>query len=61
MIENRLAQFLVLAFSALMCTVLYAQAYPIKPVRIVVPFSAGASTDALVRITGVKMSESWGV
>lgn len=49
------------ALSILASPALYAQAYPSKPIRIVIPFAAGASTDALVRITGVKMSENWGV
>ena len=39
----------------------YAQSYPVKPIRVVIPYAAGASTDALVRITGAKMNENWGV
>ena len=46
------------ALSFLASPALYVQAYPSKPIRIVIPFAAGASTDALVRITGVKMSEN---
>jgi tripartite-type tricarboxylate transporter receptor subunit TctC len=36
------------------------QAYPEKPMRIVVPFSAGAGTDLLSRIIARKLGESWG-
>ena len=36
------------------------QKFPTKPIRIVVPFSAGGSTDSLARIIAQKMSESWG-
>src|SRR5262245_45773403 len=37
-----------------------AQAYPAKPVRIIVPWAPGGSTDVLARLIGVKMSEHWG-
>src|SRR5918993_3909162 len=39
----------------------FAQAaYPAKPVRIIVPFSAGGVADALPRIVGEKLSQKWG-
>lgn len=37
-----------------------AQTYPTKPIRIVVPFSAGGAVDLLARIMGQKLSESLG-
>jgi tripartite-type tricarboxylate transporter receptor subunit TctC len=36
-----------------------AQAFPNKPVKIVVPFPAGGSADVLARIVGEKLSAKW--
>lgn len=36
-----------------------AQAYPAKPIRIVVPFPAGGVADVYARIIGARMSEAW--
>ncbi|WP_300707612.1 tripartite tricarboxylate transporter substrate binding protein [Limnohabitans sp.] len=35
-------------------------AYPAKPIKIVVPFPAGGTSDVLARMLGQKMTESWG-
>jgi len=37
-----------------------AQSYPVKPVRIVVPFPAGGAVDTGLRAISQKLSESWG-
>lgn len=37
-----------------------AQAWPAKPIKIVVPFPAGGTSDVLARLIGQKMSETWG-
>ena len=36
-----------------------AAAFPSKPVRLIVPFTPGGSTDILARAIGQKLSESW--
>ena len=39
---------------------LAAQDYPNRPVRMVVPFPAGAASDFLARVLGQKLGETWG-
>jgi tripartite-type tricarboxylate transporter receptor subunit TctC len=37
----------------------FAQTYPSKPVRMVVPFAAGGAVDTVARALGQKLGESW--
>ncbi|MFN0304076.1 MAG: Bug family tripartite tricarboxylate transporter substrate binding protein [Burkholderiales bacterium] len=37
-----------------------AQPYPAKPVRVIVPFSAGSAIDVNARVVGQKLAEMWG-
>lgn len=37
-----------------------ADKYPDKPIRLIVPFAAGGSTDIIARVIGQKMTERWG-
>jgi tripartite-type tricarboxylate transporter receptor subunit TctC len=36
-----------------------AEQFPTKPIRMVVPFTAGSATDLIARRVAYKMSEQW--
>jgi len=50
----------VFLIALLACSQALAQGYPAKPVRIVVPYSAGGGTDIVARTVGQKLAEKWG-
>src|SRR5262249_28870488 len=37
-----------------------AQTYPAKPIRIIVPYPPGGTSDILTRMIGQKLTEAWG-
>ena len=52
-------------FAALPCWMLFsavafAQGFPSKPVRFIVPFAPGGQSDVVARTVGQKLSERWG-
>jgi len=48
------------ALAASFAAPVHAQAWPTKPVKMVVPFSPGGSTDVVARMLGQRLSEIWG-
>src|SRR6187455_2388111 len=48
------------ACAALLPALALAQAYPSKPVRMIVPFPAGGATDVVARLLAQKLSDAWG-
>ncbi|HEY4374034.1 MAG TPA: tripartite tricarboxylate transporter substrate binding protein [Burkholderiales bacterium] len=49
-----------LAAAALcLCATAHAEDYPNKPIRILIPFVAGGTTDVLARVVAQQMSEDW--
>ena len=51
--------YLTLALAGV-TTQLHAQTWPVKPVRLVVPFAPGGSTDVVARMLGQKLTDIWG-
>ncbi len=56
----RFLQLVVLAAFGLQAGDAHAQAYPSRPITIVVPFSPGGALDAMARVLGSKMSDTMG-
>ena len=50
----------VLVLACLSATALAQEAFPSKPVRVVVPYPAGGVADLLPRVVGEKVSQKWG-
>ncbi len=42
------------------CAAAHAQSYPVKPIRLIVPFGPGSTADIIARVMGVSMSKELG-
>lgn len=62
MVRKSLSAFTVMMVFTLpgMLAPVFAQTFPARPVRIVVPFPPGGTSDILSRTIGQKLSEEWG-
>lgn len=49
-----------LAAPSIVASSAFAQAWPAKPVRIIVPFPPGGATDVTARLVGARLQEVWG-
>jgi tripartite-type tricarboxylate transporter receptor subunit TctC len=57
---NLVRQLATLAVCTFWAIAASGQPYPNKPVKLVVPFTAGSATDILARTVGQKLTELWG-
>ena len=52
-------RFLWLVWFSLMVPGAFAQSFPVKPLRLIVPYPAGGATDMMARLTAQKLSDSF--
>ena len=51
---------IILIAAALTGAAASAQQYPVKPIRVIVPFTPGGRTDNIARVSGHKLGEAVG-
>jgi tripartite-type tricarboxylate transporter receptor subunit TctC len=52
--------YLAVAVAALYVLTGFAADYPSRPIRVIVPFTAGSASDMLARMVGPKLTDAWG-
>jgi tripartite-type tricarboxylate transporter receptor subunit TctC len=57
---SRLLKYLIVCVAWMGSTALWAQSYPSKPVRYIVPFGAGATHDMVARLLADRLTRLWG-
>ena len=58
--NRKVVRALAAAALAFFCASPHAQQYPVKAVRIIVPFSPGGGTDVISRLIAAKLTSAWG-
>lgn len=56
--NSRIAVVLLVALGLTQAAL--AQTYPTKPIRMIVPWNPGGTSDTIARVLGQKMTETWG-
>jgi tripartite-type tricarboxylate transporter receptor subunit TctC len=57
---SNVSRWLLAVVSVVLCAGAFAQSFPAKPIRILVPFPPGGTSDILTRLIGPKLTEKWG-
>ena len=57
---SRRGALLILAAGAFSASAAHAQAYPAKPIRMIIALAPGGGVDTTGRFIGQKLSEAWG-
>jgi tripartite-type tricarboxylate transporter receptor subunit TctC len=60
LVGRKLAALLIFFVSVLLAGSVCAEDYPDRPVKIIVPFAAGGTADAVPRLVGEWLSRKWG-
>ncbi len=59
--KSAIRLFAALGFTAALCGSAFAQAWPSKPIRMIVPYTPGGYTDLMARTVGQKVADALGV
>lgn len=59
--KKQFARTAIALLAVVLCADVAAQAYPVKPVRWIVPYPPGGSTDVIARTIGQKLAEAWNI